>query len=175
MQKYVAFLRAINVGGTSIIKMDVLRKHFESFGLENVQTYIQTGNVIFETKETNASRLEAKIETQLEKALGYKVVVILRTMQEVVSIVDVSPFEPKENETVHIVFLHKKPGNQAGRELLTHNSKADEFILKGSEVYNLRRDRDASVFSNQFIEKVLGIPATTRNQTTIRKIAEKYK
>ena len=175
MQKYVAFLRAINVGGTSIIKMDMLRKYFESFGLENVQTYIQTGNVIFETKEKNASLLEKKIESQLEKALGYNVAIFLRTMPEVVSIAGESPFEPKENETVHIAFLREKPGPKAVKELLTHDSKADEFIVKGREVYNLRHDRDASIFSNQFIEKVLGIPATTRNQTPIRKIAEKYK
>lgn len=60
MQKYVAFLRAINVGGNSLIKMDVLKKHFESFGLDKVQTYIQTGNVIFESKERDASKLEKK-------------------------------------------------------------------------------------------------------------------
>ena len=60
------------------------------------------------------------------------------------------------------------------RKLLTYNSEADEFIIKGKEVYNLRRDRDASVFSNPFIEKVLGIPAATRNLTTIKKVAEKY-
>jgi len=175
MQKYLAFLRAINVGGTSIIKMDELRKHFESFGLENVQTYIQTGNVIFETREKNTSKLEKKIESQLEKVLGYKVLIFLRTIQEVVSIANESPFEPKENETVHISFLGEKPGAAAGKKLLTYNSDADEFIVKGREVYNLRHDRDASIFSNQFIEKVLGIPATTRNLTTIKKISEKYK
>jgi uncharacterized protein (DUF1697 family) len=174
MQKYVAFLRAINVGGTSILKMDVLRKHFESFGLENVQTYIQTGNVIFETKDKNNSGLEKKIETQLEKALGYNVAIFLRTMEEVVSIAEKSPFEPKENETVHISFLAEKPGVATGKKLLAFNSKADKFIVKGREVYNLRHDRDASIFSNQLIEKVLGVPATTRNQTTIKKIAEKY-
>ena len=61
MRKYVAFLRAINVGGTTIIKMADLRKMFESFGLENVQTYIQTGNIIFESTETSASRLEESL------------------------------------------------------------------------------------------------------------------
>lgn len=71
MEKYIAFLRAINVGGTKIIKMEDLKKHFESFGCVNVQTYINSGNVIFETKES--AGLEAKIEKQLEKALGYKV------------------------------------------------------------------------------------------------------
>ncbi len=71
MEKYIAFLWSINVGGTKIIKMEDLKKYFESFGCVNVQTYINSGNVIFETKES--AGLEAKIEKQLEKALGYKV------------------------------------------------------------------------------------------------------
>lgn len=174
MQKFVAFLRAINVGGKSPLKMDVLKRHFESFGLEKVQTYIQTGNVIFESREQDSPELEKRIETELEKALGYNVGLFLRTMEEVVSIAGKSPFAPGEAETVHISFLAEKPGTAACKKLTTFNSAADEFQVKGREAYNLRHDRDASVFSNQFIEKVLGVPATTRNQTTIKKIAEKY-
>ena len=175
MQKYVAFLRAINVGGTSIIKMDALRRHFESFRLENVQTYIQTGNVIFESNEEDASRLERKIEKQLEQILGYNVAIFLRTIDEVALIAKSPLFEPRADETVHVVFLHKKPGTKASRELSGRNSKADEFGVSGREVYNLRHDRGDSVFSNQFIEKALGVPGTTRNLMTIRKIVEKYR
>lgn len=101
--------------------------------------------------------------------------IFLRTIEEVVSIAGESPFEPKENETVHISFLAEKPGAAANKKLLTFNSAADEFLVQGREAYNLRHDRDASVFSNQFIEKVLEIPATTRNLTTIKKIVEKYR
>ncbi len=70
MKRYIAFLRAINVGGTTIIKMSDLKRMFESFGLENVETYIQTGNVIFESDESKASVLEEQIEHQLAKPLG---------------------------------------------------------------------------------------------------------
>jgi uncharacterized protein (DUF1697 family) len=174
MPKYVAFLRAINVGGTSLLKMDMLKKHFESFGLEKVQTYIQTGNVIFETKEMGPPKLEKMIDAELEKTLGYNIGIFLRTMDDVVSIAEKSPFKPGENETVHISFLAEKPGTAACKKLTTFNSAADKFLVKGREAYNLRHDREASVFSNQLIEKVLGVPATTRNQTTIKKIAEKY-
>jgi uncharacterized protein (DUF1697 family) len=175
MTKYIAFLRAINVGGKSIIKMDDLRKIFESFRLENVQTYIQTGNVIFESKEKDASLLEKKIESQLEKAVGYNVNIFLRTIQEVTVIAEQCPFTPKESETIHIAFLREKPDKKTSQALLNHNSEADEFIVNGREAYNLRHDRDASIFSNNFIEKTLGIPATTRNLTTVKKIAEKYR
>ena len=175
MQKYVAFLRAINVGGTKIIKMDDLKRMFTSFGLANVQTYIATGNIIFETKA--AANLEAKLESQLETALGYKVEIFLRTMQEVTQIASHPPFTPQAAETLHVVFLRKSQGvdKKSEQDLLSLKSEADDYAVNGSEVYNLRRDKDASIFSNNLIEKLLKAPATTRNWNTICKIAEKYK
>lgn len=172
MKKYIAFLRAINVGGTRVIKMDSLKKMFESFGLHNVQTYIQTGNVIFETKESPT--LETKLEGQLEKALGYRVEVFLRSMDEIANIVNQGHFEPQAEDTLHIVFLREKPAKTQVDALKKYNSQADEFAVLGREAYNLRHDRDRSVFSNNFIEKILGT-ATTRNMTTLKKIFEKYR
>lgn len=173
MKKYIAFLRAINVGGTTIIKMADLKKMFESFGLENVQTYIQTGNVFFESAETSASRLEEQIERQLEKASGKPIRVFVRTMKEVAALVKDCPFEPGEGETVHVVILDEKPAKKNIDALIAQQSKADEFAVKGKTAFNLRRDRDASIFSNNFIEKVLAVSGTTRNLTTIKKLAEK--
>jgi len=172
--KYIAFLRAINVGGTKIIKMDVLKKLFESFGLDDVQTYIQTGNVIFESKTKNTPAFENKIEKQLETALGYYVEVFIRSMDELASIVHQDRFSPQPEDTLHIVFLRDKPAKTQADILKKYNSAADEFAVIGREVYNLRYDRDKSVFSNNFIEKIFGI-ATTRNITTLKKIFEKYR
>ncbi len=173
MKKYIAFLRAINVGGTKAIKMDGLRKMFESFGYANVQTYIQSGNVIFEAKES--AGLEGKIEKQLEKALGYKVETFLRTMDELAKIVSQPAFEPQGHETLHVVFLRNSQSmdKKSEQKLLSLRSEADDFVVKGSEVYNLRRDRDKSIFSNNLIEKVLKVEGTTRNLNTLRKIMEK--
>jgi uncharacterized protein (DUF1697 family) len=142
--KHVAFLRAVNVGGTNIIKMDLLRKMFESFGLGNVQTYIQSGNVIFEARA--APTLEAKLETQLEKALGYKTAVFLRSMKEIQSIANQNRLQPKEGETLHVVFLRQRPAKSQIETLKQYNSAADEFAVIGREVYNLRHDRDRSIF-----------------------------
>jgi uncharacterized protein (DUF1697 family) len=174
MKKYIAFLRAINVGGTKIIKMEDLKKHFESSGCINVQTYINSGNVIFEAKES--AILEEKIEKQLEKALGYKVETFLRTMDEVAEIVSKPAFEPQGDETLHVVFLRNRQSvdKKSEQNLLSLRSEADDFVIKGSEVYNLRRDRDASIFSNNFIEKTLKVEGTTRNINTLRKVVEKY-
>ena len=172
MKKYVAFLRAVNVGGTKIIKMNELRKMFVSFGFENVQTYIQSGNVIFETDESTA--LESKIEKLLEKALGYKAETFVRGMNAAANIAKKSPFAPQGDETLHVVFLREKPAKSRVEALMQYNSAADQFAALGREVYNLRRDRKRSVFSNNFIEKIFGA-ATTRNMTTIKKIVEKYR
>jgi len=172
--KYVAFLRAINVGGHAIIKMSDLKKMFEAAGLENVQTYIQSGNVIFEAEEVGGRSLAERIERQLEKAAEYKIELFVRTMPEVQSIAQKSPFKVKDGETVYVTFLNTKPDKKSQQALLDLNSDADEFAFRGSEVHTLRRDREKSVFSNNFLEKILKMPATSRNLTTIRKIVEKY-
>ncbi len=174
MKKYVAFLRAINVGGTKIIKMEDLKKYFESFGCANVQTYINSGNVILEAKESTG--LEEKLEKHLEKALGYKVETFLRAMDEVVKIAGKPAFEPQGDETLHVVFLRSRQSvdKKSAQDLLSLRSEADDFAIAGNEVYNLRRDRDKSIFSNNFIEKTLKVEGTTRNINTLRKIVEKY-
>lgn len=173
--KYVAFLRPINVGGHAIIKMADLKKMFESAGLNNVQTYIQSGNVIFESEETNPDSLAKQIERQLEKAAEYKIELFVRTMRDLQSIAKRSPFKAKDGEMVYVAFLDKKPGQKSQQALLVFRSDADHFAFKGRELYILRRDRERLVFSTNFVEKILKMPTTTRNLTTITKIVEKYR
>ena len=174
MKQYVAFLRAINVGGTKAVKMDDLRKIFESFGFTNVHTHINSGNVIFNTTETDD--MEATLERHLETALGFKVETFLRTMEEVANVVNRPAFEMQDGETLHVVFLrNRQPAEKIPKQnLLSLRSEADDFAIQGSEVYNLRRNRDKSIFSNNLIEKTLKVKGTTRNITTLRKIVEKY-
>src|SRR5690348_13635465 len=123
--KYVAFLRAINVGGHAIIKMADLKKMFEAARLENVQTYIQSGNVIFEAEETDGQSLAEQIERQLEKAAEYKIELFVRTMPEVQSITKRCPFQPKDGEMVYVTFLNTKPDKKGQQPLLDLNSDAD--------------------------------------------------
>lgn len=174
MKKYMAFLRAVNVGGTTIIKMTELKRMFESFGLTNVETYIQSGNVIFESEERRASILEEQIERQLEKAYGKRIQLFVRTTREVAAMVKDCPFDPKDGLTVYVAVLDRKPDPKSIEKLMSMGSEADDFAVIGREVFNLRRDREKSIFSNNMVEKTLGIAGTTRNLTTIRKLAEKY-
>lgn len=173
--KYIVFLRAINVGGHNSIKMTDLKQIFEALALENVQTYIQSGNVIFESEEKDASALEKRIETALKKASGSAIQVFARTMRQARSIAENSPFTAQASETVHVVFLKKKPDRKQQQAVLALKSEADDFAVRGREVYNLRRDREKSVFSNNFVEKTLNLSGTTRNLPVIKKIVEKYR
>jgi len=170
--KYVAFLRAINVGGTKVIKMEDLRRMFESLGFANVATYIQSGNVIFETEST--VDLEKRIKAQIQQTFGFEVETFLRSMDEVRTIVKKSPFEQQGEETLFIHLLQAAPNAKSRQAVLALSTQTDEFAVQGREVYWLRRDRDKSPFNNNRIEKALGMSATARNLNTMTKIVEKY-
>ena len=171
-KRFVAFLRAINVGGTKIIKMEDLRRMFESLGFANVATYIQSGNVIFEAVEED--NLRAQIESQIRQTFGFEVEVFLRSMAEVRAIVKKRPFEQQGEETLFIHLLQAAPSAKSRQAVLALSTQTDEFAVQGREVYWLRRDRDKSPFNNNMIEKALGMSATARNLNTMTKIVEKY-
>ena len=172
--KYVAFLRAVNVGGR-IVKMERLKKIFEELRLKNVKTFIQSGNVIFETEEEQKNLLTKKIEKKLDESLGYEVLVMLRTDKELANIVKQNLFKDDkldENTRVYIAFLYKEPGKETENILSSLNNKNETFYLKNREVYcKVRKDeKKSSYFSILILEKKLGVPITTRNQTTVNKL-----
>lgn len=174
MNKYLAFLRAINVGGHAV-KMDHLRELFESLGFANVETFIASGNVIFETKEKNAASLEKKIASHLEKSLGYAVDTFLRTPQEVAEIEKRCSFEAKKkDDSVYVAFLHETLNTAGMSALMTVKNKLNDFAILDREVYWLRLNRDDSIFLKTSLEKILKLSSTMRNITTVRKIIEKY-
>ncbi len=124
--------------------------------------------------ESRALELEKRIEHQLAEASGKQIRLFLRTTREVAVMAEACPFTPLDGQTVHVAILEKMPDQKSIDSLLSLRSEADDFAVIGKEAYNLRRDRDASVFSNNFIEKTLGVAGTTRNLTTIKKLAKKY-
>ena len=177
MPRYVAFLRAINVGGHTV-KMDYLRMLFEALGFSNVETFIASGNVIFDSKATSAKALEKRIEHCLAEALGYQVTTFIRSTKELAAVARYKPFaaEPEDDETVlYIGFLASSPGDAVKQKLLSFITEVDDFHLSGREVYWLRRKKmGESAFSGARLEKSFGMQATFRNSTTVRKIALKY-
>lgn len=174
MTKYVAFLRAINVGGHTV-KMEHLRKLFEEMGFSHVETFIASGNVIFETKTGAVSALEKKISGHLQHALGFEVDTFVRTIEQTAEIERRNPFGgEKPNEDVYVAFLHETPNVAARSALLALRNRLNDFSVSDREVYWSRLDRDDSIFLKNSLEKILKMPATTRNLTTIRKLLKKH-
>jgi uncharacterized protein (DUF1697 family) len=164
--RYIAFLRAINVGG-HVVKMDRLRALFEGLGFTNVETFIASGNVIFDTRAKDPAKMERQIEKSLQEALGYPVTTFVRSVDELSGI---ASREPNEGCTLWIGFLKSAPAKP-----LVLKEKNDEVRVYDREVYWLCRTKmSESTFSGALLEKTLGMPATLRNVTTVRKLAEKY-
>jgi uncharacterized protein (DUF1697 family) len=174
MTRYVAFLRAVNIGGR-VVKMEDLRKMFDIPGFKNITTYIQTGNVIFDTAETDKLVLIQKIETKLLKALGYEVKTILKTIPEIATVVKKNPFPNHADDmNLYVSFLLDKPTTEAITALSALQTDNEQLQVINTEVYLLCRKGTYgnSVFSNNFFEKKLKTPATTRNWATVNKMLE---
>lgn len=178
MPKYIAFLRAINVGGHTV-KMDNLRRLFEALGFTNVETFIASGNVIFDSSSRSSRALEKKIRAHLHDSLGYDVVTFVRSRDELAIIAKLEPFKKSDMEaeggTLYIGFLEDSPNNAAKEKLLSAATAVDDFALCGREFFWLcRKSFRESEFSGANLEKILGMRATLRNVNTVRKIAQKY-
>lgn len=177
MTRFIALLRAINVGGHRV-KMDYLRSLFEELEFINVETFITSGNVIFNSTSENIKELEKRIENYLEKKLGYEVATFLRTTKEIQTISQYNPFlgfELSEPMALNVAFLSNPLEEQAKVELMKFRTDIDDFHTKGSEVYWLcHKKQSESTFSNASFERKLKIKATFRGINTIRKLAAKY-
>ena len=176
--KYVAFLRAINVGGHTV-KMDHLRSLFESMGFANVETFIASGNVIFDSKTKSSLTLEKKIEKQLQAGLGYEVKTFIRTLDEIAEVVRHESFEATELEgsgnILYVGFMSATPEEAAIKKLSSLVDEVNDFRVRKREVYWLRRTKvGESQYSGGIIEKTLKTPVTFRNSTTVKKILAKY-
>ncbi|CAN5725575.1 DUF1697 domain-containing protein [soil metagenome] len=174
MITFVAFLRAINVGGR-VVKMERLREVFSSLGFERVETFIASGNVIFAAKSGSAAQLEKKIEAALERELGYAVRTFLRTDAEVVALASCQPSRKGGEGRLFIGFLEKPPTREAQEKLLAAETEIDEFEIVERELYwRIRGNSSNSKFFGPLLEKTLGVAATIRNANTVRRLAEKF-
>lgn len=178
MAKHIAFLKAINVGGHTV-KMDHLKMLFEKMGFENVETFIASGNVVLETKSKTVENIKQKIETELEKFLGYKVATFIRTTKELQEIAEHKPFNESDLENkqnyLYIVFLYNQPDKESQKKVLALSDEANEFHFNNKELYWLcRKNFSDSGISGKTLEKALGMETTIRNSTTIRKMVLKF-
>jgi uncharacterized protein (DUF1697 family) len=175
--RHIAFLRAINVGG-HVVKMDELRRLFEKLGFTNVETFIASGNVIFESKSRDTASMEKKIEALLQKSLGYEVKTFVRSESEVATVAGYQPFPAariKASTTFCVGFLAEPLAPEAVKAVMTLRSKDDDFHVNGREVYWLSNNRQGeSTFSNALLEKTLKTRSTFRGLNTVVKLAAKH-
>ncbi len=178
MTQYMAFLRAINVGGHTV-KMDRLRSLFEALGFANVETFIASGNVVFDSENEHAAALERAIERHLLDSLGYEVKTFVRTTAQVAEVAAYAPFSPAElsveGNALYVSFLPGPPESDGVERLLALRNEVDDFHVHGSEAYWLRRRSvGESDFTGAALEKAMDAPATMRNMNTVRRMATKY-
>ncbi len=173
---YVAFLRAINVGG-HVVKMADLKTIFERLRFSEVATFIASGNVIFKSPAKDQAKLEKQIERSLQVALGYPVATFIRTTREVAAIAEYQPFARKavDGSALYVGFLPAPPSSEAAKQVIGFRTETDEFRVQGREVYWLcRTNMMDSRFNYAVLEKALKMPATFRNATTVTRLAAKY-
>lgn len=176
MAKLIAFLRAINVGGHTV-KMDELRRIFESLGFSAVESFIASGNVIFETALEPDRVLEQRIEDGLKEALGYSVATFIRTPAELAEIVQFHPFPQPVLDAaaaLNVALLSTNPTPEAVHKLMALRTEIDDFRVQGREFYWLCRVKQSeSTLSGALFEKAVGMPVTMRGINTLRRLTAK--
>ncbi|MEP6685269.1 MAG: DUF1697 domain-containing protein [Verrucomicrobiota bacterium] len=177
MPRFIAFLRAINVGGHNVT-MEKLRGLFEALGFEDVETFIASGNVIFASNAKDIRALERKIEDYLRRSLGYEVKTFLRSESELADIVQHTPFKTRELQSAGAVcvgFLAEQLTTEARRSLMALRNEIDDFHVHGREVYWLcKKKQSDSKFSNAVFEKTAKAGITFRGLNTVTRLAAKY-
>jgi uncharacterized protein (DUF1697 family) len=174
---YFAFLRGINVSGQKLIKMTELAKIFTDAGFSNVKTFIQSGNVVFDSLETDIEIVEMKLNRAMTKSLGYHVGMFLRTAEEIKQMIDMQPFlKIDENTDVkkYVTFTKQLLPASLKLPLLSPTGDVELIMISGNTIFSLAHPAKVGRygFPNSFIEKKLGILATTRNWNTVCKMVD---
>ena len=174
MSKFIALLRGINVSGQKQIKMSDLKSLFEDLNFTNVQTYIQSGNVIFESKTDDLKSLVGKIEKKIKKEFGFDVKIILTTCAELEHIINKNPFLKKQKanpDRVYVTFLSEEPSTISIKKLKEINYNSEEYFIVSKTIYVfLPNGYGKAKLNNNLFENKLKVFGTTRNWKTVNKL-----
>jgi uncharacterized protein (DUF1697 family) len=173
--RYIALLRGINVGGNTMIKMAELSKMFESLGFESVKTYINSGNLGFDSAKTAEKKLVAQIEKAIEDTFGKKVAVMIRERKDIDRVLANNPFdgEFESHKEMHVLFLSEEMSADKEKQLLDATPEGERYKCNGRELYcHLPKGVIDSLLGKSFLEKKLKLASTGRNWRTVQKLAE---
>jgi uncharacterized protein (DUF1697 family) len=174
---FISLLRGINVAGKNSIKMDDLKLLYESLGLKNIVTYIQSGNVVFTSNIKNRNNLKMMMEKAIHKKYGYDIAVQLRTKNEMVSIVEKYPFvsvdAKQEGSKILVTLLSSSPADNLVLKLQNDVKAPEKLVVDGDSIYlYCPNGYGRSKLTNKYIELTLGLSATTRNWKTMSKLCD---
>jgi uncharacterized protein (DUF1697 family) len=176
MPVVISLLRGVNVGGHNKIKMEALRALYESLDLQDAQTYVQSGNVVFRTEERDLVRLSKRIEDGIERKFGIRPDVIVRTSPELREVIARNPFATRRGidpSKLLVTFLATEPGPEAREKVLTIDTQPDELRVEARELYIYFPDGMARPkVSWMAVVKMLQTTGTGRNWNTVRKLLE---
>ncbi|WP_396160128.1 DUF1697 domain-containing protein [Flavobacterium sp.] len=178
MTKYLALLRGINVSGHNMIKMDALKKMLDSMGFQNVETYIQSGNVFLESEEENAASIGFKIKQEISKVFGYDVPVIMISKSNLELCFKNNPFLKEKDcdiKKLYVAYISKELTAEAINDLKISNIKPDEAAIDSNRIYiKYAIGAGKTNLDQKYIEKKLSVVATIRNWNTVTKLLEMY-
>ena len=175
MPTHVAILRSVNVGSHNRIKMPALEAIFVGLGHTGVVTYIQSGNVVFQSRSKNQAVLAGAIHERIALDLGCDVAVLLRTHSELVEVVRANPFSKTGADVskIHVTFLAEKPAAALVRDVKAFDAGPDEIRVRGRDVYlHCPNGYGNTKLNGAFVEKRLQVVSTTRNWNTVTKLVE---
>lgn len=171
MHTFISLLRGINVSGQKTIRMPELKALYESLGFTRVATYLQSGNVVFDCADPEASAVAGMIENEIERRFDFTVSVLIRKGDDFQQLIDGNPFITQRNEDpekLHVTFLSTLPSAPVLKELETTIDTTDEYSLNGTEIYLFcPNGYGRTRLSNSFFERKLKVTATTRNWKTV--------
>lgn len=173
MKSFIALLRGINVSGQKMIKMSDLKIHLQESGFTSIQTYIQSGNIIFRSDETDTNIIESLIKEKILQKYGFEVPTLVKTPEELIKVINDNPFRNKDLESVYVTFLSQEPSEINIFQIKTFNYSPEELVISAKNIYLHCPDGYGKAkMNNNFIENKLKVPATTRNWKTVNKLLE---
>jgi uncharacterized protein (DUF1697 family) len=173
--KYVALLRGINVGGKNMIKMESLRETLAALGFENVKSYINSGNLVFETSKSDDRKLAQSIHDAIRNEFGFDISVMVRQMSEIEAIIARDPFagQFESHKDLHVFFLDAELTENQRALLEAQACDTEIYDINGRHVsVLLKKSILDSAVGKGFIDKKLRVSATARNWRTVQKITE---
>ena len=179
MQTYIALLRGINVSGQKKIKMADLREYLEELGFQDIQTYIQSGNIVFRSKKMTSNNLEILIKNKIQEKYGFEVPVIVITPDEIKHTANNNPFEKdntKDPKKFCVVFLQEQPYQENIEKLKEYDYSPEEYVLSEKIIYYYAANGAGNAkMNNNFFENKLKVKASSRNWRTTNKLLEMVK